>query len=93
MFGIRIERNARDAEERSFFGYIAGVRNDSFGFVDQVSEEKIILRRHDVEIRGFYAEVFDRIAHIGVHGSHDRHTVRFFDHSFHQLSQILFVVE
>ena len=24
-----------DAEERSFFGYIAGVRDDSFGFIDQ----------------------------------------------------------
>ena len=72
MFGIRVERDTGDAEERSFFGYIAGVRDDSFGFIDQISEEKIILRRHDMKIRGFYAEVFDCIAHICVHGRYDR---------------------
>jgi len=35
-----VERDTGDAEERSFFGYIAGVRDDSFGFIDQISEEK-----------------------------------------------------
>ena len=93
MFGICVERDTGDAEERSFFGYIAGVRDDSFGFIDQISEEKIILRRHDMKIRGFYAEVFDCIAHISVHGRYDRHTGSFFDHCLHQLPQVLFVVE
>ena len=46
-----------------------------------------------MKIRGFYAEVFDCIAHICVHGRYDRHTSSFFDHRLHQLPQVLFVVE
>ena len=39
----------------SFFGHVAGICDDSFCFVDEISEEEVVLRWHDMKIRGFDA--------------------------------------
>ena len=54
-FGIRIQRDAGNAQESSFFGHVAGICDDSFCFVDEISEEEVVLRWHDMKIRGFDA--------------------------------------
>jgi hypothetical protein len=54
-----------NAKESGFFATLPS-RYNAFGFVHQVSEEQITLRRKYVKVVGLNIQFLDRIGYIGV---------------------------